>query len=127
MSDMRTPYSRVHGLGSARSGSGHFILQRVTAVANVFLAIFLIASVVALTGSDYETVRAYLANPLVVILMLALVLSGILHMKAGMQVVIEDYVHGESAKFLALIGNTFFSFLVGLACVFAALKIGFGA
>ena len=126
MSEMRTPLGKVRGHGSAKSGTDHFWAQRLTALANVPLVIFLIASVVALVGADYATVQAYLAMPIVSILFLLLIGSGIYHMRLGMQVVIEDYVHGEATKLLAVIGNNFFSVLVGLACVYAVLKLGFG-
>jgi len=127
MTDMRTPLSRVRGHGSAKSGTEHFWVQRLTAIANIPLAIFFIASVVALVGADYETVKAYLSMPIVSILFLLLIGSGIYHMRLGMQVIIEDYVDGETTKLLVVIGNNFFSVLVGLACVYAVLKLGFGA
>ena len=127
MADMRTPLSRVRGHGSAKSGTDHFWVQRLTAVANIPLAIFFIASVVALVGADYETVKAYLSMPIVSIMFLLLIGSGIYHMRLGMQVIIEDYVDGETTKLLVVIGNNFFSVLVGLACVYAVLKLGFGA
>jgi hypothetical protein len=81
MKDMRTPLSRVRGLGSAKTGTRDFWIQWLTAAANVPLALFLITSLVALTGADYATVRSYLGNPLVAIPMLLLVLSGTLHMR----------------------------------------------
>jgi len=127
MADMRTPLSRVRGHGSAKSGTDHFWVQRLTAVANIPLAIFFVASVVALVGADYETVKAYLSMPIVSIMFLLLIGSGIYHMRLGMQVIIEDYVDGETTKLLVVIGNNFFSVLVGLACVYAVLKLGFGA
>jgi len=127
MTDMRTPLSRVRGHGSAKSGTEHFWVQRLTAVANIPLVIFFVASVVALVGADYETVKAYLSMPIVSIMFLLLIGSGIYHMRLGMQVIIEDYVDGETAKLLVVIGNNFFSVLVGLACVYAVLKLGFGA
>ncbi len=126
MSDMRTPLGRVRGHGSAKSGTDHFWVQRLTALANVPLVIFLMASVVALVGADYETVKAYLSMPIVSILFLLLIGSGIYHMRLGMQVIIEDYVHSEGKRLLAVIGNNFFSVLVGLACVYAVLKLGLG-
>lgn len=126
MNDMRTPLSRVEGLGSAKDGTTHFWHQRVTAVANVFLISFFVILIVALQGGDHEDVVETLANPLVGILMVLVILSSVYHMKLGMQVIIEDYVHGEGAKLLALMGNTFFSVFIGLASVFAVLKISFG-
>lgn len=126
MADMRTPLARVRGLGSAKSGTDHFWAQRLTALANVPLVIFALASVVALVGADHATVAAYLSMPVVAILFLLLILSGVYHMRLGMQVIIEDYVHGEAAKLIAVIGNTFFSAVVGLACIYAVLKLGFG-
>jgi succinate dehydrogenase membrane anchor subunit len=126
MSDMRTPLSRVRGHGSAKSGTDHFWLQRLTAIANVPLVIFALASVVALVGADYATVKTYLSMPVVSILFLLLILSGVYHMRIGMKEIIEDYVNGEGMKLLSIIGNNFFAAVVGLACIYAVLKLGFG-
>lgn len=126
-SDMRTPLARVRGLGSAKAGSEHFWLQRVTAVANVFLTAFLVFTVVRLAGADYATARAALTEPLTAILMLLLVLSGMYHMRLGMQVIIEDYVQSEGLKIVSLMLNTFFAIFIGLACVYAVMKLSFGA
>lgn len=123
---MRTPLSRVRGLGTARSGTGHFWLQRVTAVANVPLAIAFLYIVILLTGRDHADAIALVSQPLVAILLLLFIISGLFHMRLGMQVIIEDYVHGEKTKLLAVLANTFFAAAMGVAAIYAILKIGFG-
>lgn len=123
---MRTPLGRVRGLGAAKSGTGHFWLQRLTAVSNLPLAVVFVGVVAALSGSSHAGAVALLGNPLVAILMLLFVLSATIHMRIGMQVVIEDYVHGELAKLAALMANTFFAIVIGLSAAFALLKISFG-
>ena len=125
--DMRTPLARVLHLGSAGSGTSDHIRQRITAIAIAPLAIFFLVLLVALTGADYETARSWLANPLVAIAALLLIVAVIMHMRTGMQIVIEDYVTGEMLRSLSLIGNYFFSYAIGFACIYAVLKIGFGA
>jgi succinate dehydrogenase / fumarate reductase membrane anchor subunit len=125
-SSMRTPLGHVRGLGSARSGTGHFWLQRVTAVANVILATAFVVIVLSLVGKPYSAAMALLSHPIVALLMLLFVVSGLIHMRLGMQTIIEDYVHGEGTKVLAVMANTFFTVAVGAASVFAILKIAFG-
>jgi succinate dehydrogenase / fumarate reductase, membrane anchor subunit len=124
---MRTPLKNVRSLGSAKEGAAHFWQQRMTAIANLFLTMFMVGLLVRLLGADYATVRATLANPIIALLLLALVLSGIFHMRLGMQVIIEDYVRSEGAKLMCLMLNTFFAIAIGLTCVFAILKLSFGA
>jgi succinate dehydrogenase / fumarate reductase membrane anchor subunit len=123
----RTPLAKVRGLGSARHGTGHFWLQRVTAVANILLVSCLIAFLVRYAGADHDTVRTVLGQPYIAIPLLLLVLSGVVHMRLGMQTIIEDYVHSEGRKVAALMLNTFFAILVGTTSVFAVLKLSFGA
>jgi succinate dehydrogenase / fumarate reductase membrane anchor subunit len=122
---MRTAISKVRGLGSARSGTDHFFRQRVTALANVPLAIAFIIILTMLLGAPHATFVATLRNPLVALLLLLFIVSGVIHMKLGMQVIIEDYVHNEGQKIALLIGNTFFAIVIGAACSFAILKIAF--
>lgn len=122
----RTPLATVRGLGSAREGTDHFWRQRVTAVANILLVCFLIALIVKLVGADYITVKRTLSRPQVAIPLLLLVLSGVIHMRVGMQTIIEDYVHSEGRKVAALVLNSFFAIAVGLTCAFAVLKLSFG-
>lgn len=125
--NMRTPLKTARNLGSAKEGADHFWKQRVTAVANVVLGLFLVWLVASLVGADHATVKAKLANPIIAMALLALVVSGTVHMRLGMQTIIEDYVHGEAAKILCLMLNTFFAAAVALACTYAVLKISFGA
>ena len=124
---MRTPLKTARHLGSAKEGADHFWKQRVTAVANVFLGLFLVWLVASLAGADHATAKAKLANPLVALAILALIVSGTIHMRLGMQTIIEDYVHGEGAKIVCLMLNTFFAAFIALLSVFAILKISFGA
>jgi succinate dehydrogenase / fumarate reductase membrane anchor subunit len=123
---MRTPLSRIRGLGAAHHGTEHFWLQRVTAAANVLLLVVLIGIVVTLVGRSHATVIATLSKPLVSVLLVAAMISVAIHMRIGMQVIIEDYVHSPLRKVVLLMLNTFFAWGVGLACIFAVLKISFG-
>jgi succinate dehydrogenase / fumarate reductase, membrane anchor subunit len=127
MAGYRTPLARVLGLGSAKEGTDHFWKQRVTAISNLFLVSFALFLVVRLAGADYLTVKTALARPHNAIALLLLILSGVVHMRLGMQNIIEDYVHADGYKVLALLLNTFFAALVGLTCAYAVLKLSFGA
>ncbi|MCT6871732.1 MAG: succinate dehydrogenase, hydrophobic membrane anchor protein [Bartonella sp.] len=124
--DFRTELGKVRGWGASHTGTRHFWMQRLTAFANVPLFIFFIVIVVSLVGKDYATVHATLANPIVTVVMGLMILSGIYHMKLGMQVIIEDYLPNEAARVLVLTFNIFFCYLVGAALLLALLKISLG-
>lgn len=124
--DMRTPLGRVRGLGSAKGGTQHFWHQRLTAIANVPLLIFTVIILVRLNGATHAEAVVTLSNPLVALGLLAALLSVCWHMKLGMQVVIEDYIHSEPAKFALIILNLFFCAAMALAGSFAILKLAFG-
>lgn len=126
MNDMRTPLGKVRGLGSARDGTDTFWRQRLTAIANVPLILFFVGLLIALNGASYDEVRATLANPFVTLVMILVLVSALVHMRIGMKEIIEDYIHDESLKIALVVLNTFFAFAVGVACVFALLKIAFG-
>jgi len=123
---MRTPLGEVRGLGSAKEGTGHFVRQRLTAFANVPLILAFVCILVSVQGEGHASVVATLSSPIVAVIMLAVVLSAVLHMRIGMQVIIEDYVHGEGLKLICLAFNSLFAASIGLLSAFALLKIAFG-
>ena len=125
-SSMRPPLGRVRGLGSAKSGTEHFWMQRLTGVANLPLSLFVIGLIITTAGSNYSAVKATLGSPLVAIPLILFVISATWHMRIGMQVIIEDYVPQEGPKVALILANTFFSFAIGLGSVFAILKLSFG-
>ena len=126
MKSIRTPLAEVRGLGSAKKGTGEFVAQRLTAVALVFLTLAFVVIIVLLNGEPYETVVARLSSPFVALILAFGILATIVHMRIGMQVIIEDYVQGEMPKLALLILNWLFCWGVGLVALFAVLKLAFG-
>jgi succinate dehydrogenase / fumarate reductase membrane anchor subunit len=118
---------RVRGLGSAKSGVHHWWLQRVTAAGNLLLMVWFLASLLLLPNLAHASVVAWVAQPLVAVPLLLLILSVFWHARLGVQVMIEDYVHNESAKLLALLALNFFILGAGALSVFSVLAIAFGA
>jgi succinate dehydrogenase / fumarate reductase membrane anchor subunit len=125
-SHYRTPLARVRGHGSAKSGTEHFWHQRLTAIANIPLTITAVVILITLLGRNQAAVAQILGSPTIAIIMLLFITSITIHMRIGMAVVIEDYVHDESMKLAALLANTFFTIVVGLTAAFGIVKLAFG-
>jgi succinate dehydrogenase / fumarate reductase membrane anchor subunit len=123
---MRTPLGRVLGLGSAKAGTEHWWVQRVTAIASLPLMVFLVVFIIAHLGASRVELVASVSNPLIAILLALTIISTLWHMRLGLQVVIEDYIHTPVAKFSALLFNSFFTAALGVAALYAILKMSFG-
>jgi len=122
---MRTPLSKVRGLGSAKDGTGHFWHQRLTSVANIPLIIFFVWQIASLSGKPHSAMVERMSSPWVATVMLVVVIAGVYHMKLGMQSIIEDYVHSEISKILLLICNIFFCIMVAALCAISIMKLCF--
>lgn len=122
---IKSPLGRVLGLGSAREGTGHFWAQRTSAIALVPLMLWFAASMAGASGYDYETLSYWLAKPVNAILIILLCISVLYHAKLGLQVVIEDYVHG-GARMLGLIAVNFICIGLAVAAIFAVVSVALG-
>lgn len=120
---MRTPLARAKGLGAAGHGAEHWWLHRVTAVSNVPLVVAFVVIVAALSGRDYAGAVRLVQHPLVAVALVLALVSVLTHMRLGMQIIIEDYVHDRGLKIAALIANTFFAAGVAALCLFAVLRV----
>ena len=125
-SSMRTPLGRVRSLGASHSGTSDFWRQRLTAVAITLLIVPVIVVVMMLLGRNQAGAAQILGSLPIAIIMLLFIIASAWHMKIGMQVVIEDYIHNEMAKLAAIMANNFFSVAVALASIYAILKLSSG-
>jgi succinate dehydrogenase / fumarate reductase membrane anchor subunit len=123
---MRTPLSRVRGLGAAGHGAEHWWLHRMTAVSNVPLVVAFTIIVASLAGRSYAEAVSIVSHPLVAIVLVLAIVSVTTHMRMGVQIIIEDYVHEKGWKIVALIANTFYAAVVAAACLYAILKVSVG-
>jgi succinate dehydrogenase / fumarate reductase membrane anchor subunit len=124
---IQSPLARARGLGAAHHAVGHWVNQRITAIANIPLMLWLVSSIVHLRGVDYTTFTVWLAQPLNAILMILVIVSTFYHAALGTQVIVEDYVHNKGMKIFKLVMLRLFFIGAGVACVFSILKIAFTA
>jgi succinate dehydrogenase / fumarate reductase, membrane anchor subunit len=122
---LRSPLGRVLGLGAAKQGVGHWWSQRVTAIGLILLGAWFIGSLLTLSNFSYETVTAWIRHPVSATLLSLFVAVSAYHSQLGIQVVIEDYVHG-ALKTVSIVLSNFFHVLIGVLGVISVLRIAFG-
>lgn len=120
---IRTPLGKVRGLGSAKHGAGHFIAQRVSAIALLFLVPWFMISLIGAVRGGYDGALAFIADPVNAVLILLAVGAALYHMRLGMPVVVEDYIGRKSTKAVLLILNTFICVALFAIAAYAVLKI----
>jgi succinate dehydrogenase / fumarate reductase, membrane anchor subunit len=123
---MRTPLGRVRNLGASHSGTSDFWHQRLTAVAMTLLIVPVMVVIFMLIGRNQAGAAQILGSLPIAVILLLFIITSTWHMKIGMQVVIEDYVHNEKLKLACVMANNFFSFAVALASIYAILKLSSG-
>jgi succinate dehydrogenase / fumarate reductase membrane anchor subunit len=123
---MRTPLARVKGLGAAGHGAEHWWLHRMTAVSNIPLIVAFTIIVANMAGRSYEEAVGIVSHPLIAIVLVLAVISVTNHMRLGMQIIIEDYVHDKGWKIVALIANNFYAVIIAVACLYGLLKVSLG-
>ena len=124
--NMRSPLGRVRGLGSAKEGTGTWFAERLTALALILLSLWFVAVVIAGLDADYAAMKAWMARPGNLTLMVLLLGFAFWHMALALTVVIEDYVHNKPVEMAAIIAVKLGSLLLGVFSVVAVLKIGVG-
>lgn len=122
----RTPLGRARGLGSAKAGTEHWWVSRLTSLALIPLTLWFVISVIGHLDASWEEMRAWLGSPLTAVLMVVTIGVTFHHTASGLQVVIEDYVHVEWAKMVGIIAVKFLALLLAVAGIFSVLKIAFG-
>jgi succinate dehydrogenase / fumarate reductase membrane anchor subunit len=124
--DLRNPLARARGLGSAKEGVSHWMLQRLTAVGLIFLTLWFVITVLSLIHADYATARASISRPWNAVMLIALIVTMFRHAVLGLQVVIEDYVHTRWLEVASLVAIKFIAVLAALSGVLAVLRIALG-
>jgi len=126
MADFRTPLGRARGLGSAKHGAGHWISERLSAIALIPLVLWAVFGVIRLAGGDYDAAVAWVGQPLNAVLIVLLIAIAFWHMHSGMRVIVEDYIHKMPTKVGLLVANLFVCALVGALAIFSILKVALG-
>ena len=126
MADLRSPVARVRGLGSAKSGTQHWWHQRVSAVALILLTVWFAVSLIVNAPAEQAHVRAWVASPVNMVMLIMTILFGLWHASLGLQVVIEDYVHGEGAKIGMILVVKCLAVLLAVSAVVAMFRMAFG-
>lgn len=124
---MRTELGKVRGLGSAKAGTHHFWMERVTAIAGLPLVIYLVYFIVAHLGSPRADIVNAIKNPVCAVALLLAIIANFWHMALGLQVVVEDYVHSEGRKLVILLTINLVSFFLGAVALYSILKMSFGS
>lgn len=120
---LKSPLARARGLGSAKSGLDHWMAQRITAIANVFLGLWFVYTMAVNAGMSYTEAVLWLSEPVNAILMILLVISSFYHAVLGAQVVTEDYIHNEGFKLFKLVGQRLVFFALAVAAIFSILQV----
>ncbi|MFZ0254598.1 MAG: succinate dehydrogenase, hydrophobic membrane anchor protein [Gammaproteobacteria bacterium] len=123
---LRTPLAQARGLGAAREGIHHWWTQRLTALALIPLSLWLVASIITITGADYATAAQWVRSPVVAVLLLLFIAAAFYHAQLGMQVVLEDYVHEGWAKVATIILSKFLMIALAFVAGFAVLRVALG-
>jgi succinate dehydrogenase / fumarate reductase membrane anchor subunit len=126
-SPMRSPLGRAIGLGSAKEGVEHWLLQRVTAVALIPLTLWFVIALIGLIGADLDTVQEWVGRPLPAICLVLLLVATFYHASLGLQVVIEDYVHAELGRLALVIAVRLACIAFAVAGIVAVLTLALGA
>ena len=124
---LRSPVGRVLGLGSAGEGVGHWWTQRVTSVALVLLGLWFVFALIALPDRGYDTVTAWIHEPINAVLLSLLIGTAVYHSLLGVQVVVEDYVSNHGTKIVTMLALQFIHFVLGALGIFSVLRVAFGS